>query len=261
MSSSDLKKILNNKTLGSSELTNRLNKYFLSNKENISAIKKAVTQAKTRLGHFQDVNSYLDKLKSVLKKNNAKKLNQFLKGYSKREEDKIQNIFNKLYPKVKKLNSVITLSRSGTVIRVLKLWHKKNKKLKVVVCESRPKFEGRLTASELVKSGIKVELITDAMMGIFIEKIDCILIGSDSILKNGNVINKVGSKALALLCKETKKSLYVVATTSKLSKKNTFKAEEENPNEIWDKNFKNLKIKNIYFEEVEKKLITKIITD
>ncbi len=261
MPSSDLKKILNNKTLGSSELTNRLNKYFLSNKENISEIKKAVTHAKRRLGHFQDVNSYLDDLKSVIRKNNEKKLNQFLEGYSKREDARIQTIFSKLYPEAKKLNSVITLSRSGTAISVLKLWHKKNKKLKVVVCESRPKFEGRQTAMDLLKAGLNVELITDSMIGIFVNKTDCALIGADLILKNGNVVNKVGSKPLALLCLEAMKPFYVVASKSKVSKKNQFNIKEENPDEVWKKKSKNLKVYNSYFEQVERSLITNVFTD
>ncbi len=159
------------------------------------------------------------------------------------------------------MKRVITLSRSGTVLEILKLWHQKNKKLKVVVCESRPKFEGRLMAKELADNGINVELITDAMMGLYVPKVDAAIIGADTVLKNGNVVNKVGSKSLALLCKEYKKPFYVVTSKSKLSKKKIFKPKKENPQEIWDKKVKNLSISNIYFEEIEKKLITKIFTD
>ena len=261
MSSHQLNHILNNKILGSSELVKLLNTYLLSIKNNIPKIKKTVSEAKTKLGHLEAINSYLNELTTYLKGNNKSKLIDFLKRFSVKENEKNESIFNKFYPNLEKVQSVITISRSGTVLNILKLWLQKNKKLRVVVCESRPKFEGRLTAVELAGIGVNVELITDAMLGLYIPKIDAAIIGADAVLKNGNVVNKVGSKALALLCREHKKSFYVVTSKSKLSKKKNFKAKKEKPQEIWDKKVKNLSISNIYFEEIEKKLITKIFTD
>ncbi|MCU0413500.1 MAG: hypothetical protein MUE91_03715, partial [Ignavibacteriaceae bacterium] len=77
----------------------------------------------------------------------------------------------------------------------------------------------------------------------------------------GNVVNKVGSKSLSLLCKENKKSLFVVTSKSKFTKKKIFKPKKEDPQEVWVNKFKNLSVSNIYFEEIENKLITKIFTD
>jgi len=256
-----LNHILNNKKLGSSELVNLLNDYFFSIKVKNKEIAKAIQQAKRELGHFGAVNNYLYKLNSVLVKKDKTELINFLSEHTSQEIKNIKIIFNKLYPHLKNLKSVITLSRSGTVLEILKLLHQKNKRIKVVVCESRPMLEGRSMAEELASNGIKVELITDAMMGIFVKKVDAAIVGADIILRNGNVINKVGSKALALLCKEYKKSFYVVSAKSKYSKKNICKPKKQNPNEVWDKSVKNLSVKNIYFEEIEKKFITKIITD
>jgi translation initiation factor 2B subunit (eIF-2B alpha/beta/delta family) len=253
--------ILNNKTLGSSELALLLNDYFLSIRNNRHLINKSIKLIKSSLGHFEVINSYLKEFKFLLNHNDNKVLLKFLREYSQNEEHKAQCIFKKLYPEVKKFTSVITLSRSKTVIEILKFWHKKNKKIKVVVCESRPKLEGRLTASELAKAGINVELITDAMVGIYVPAVNAAIIGADSILKNGNIINKVGSKALALLCNENNKPIYAVATRSKFTDKNKFKFKKENPNEVWRVNAKNIRINNVYFEEVEKEYITKVFTD
>ena len=261
MKSPQLNHILNNKSLGSSELVQLLNKYFLSISDNKPAIIKTARIVKTNLGHFEVVKSYLNEMSSVIKVKDRKKLLDFFKEYSINENQKTKIIFNSIYSRLKKPRNVITLSRSGTVLAVLKFWHQKNKKIKVVVCESRPKFEGRLTVKELSEVGIKVELITDAMMGLYVPKIDAAIIGADLVLNNGNVVNKVGSKALAILCKEYKKPFYVVTSKSKLSKKKILKAKKEKPQEIWDKKVKNLSISNIYFEEIEKKFITKIFTD
>ncbi|MCW8803963.1 MAG: hypothetical protein OQK57_06155, partial [Ignavibacteriaceae bacterium] len=108
---------------------------------------------------------------------------------------------------------------------------------------------------------IDTELITDAMMGLYVSQVEAAIIGADMIFKNGNVANKVGGKALALLCKEHKIPFFVVTTRSKFSNKNNFKPKKENPVEIWDKKIKHLSISNTYFEEVDKKLITRIFTD
>jgi translation initiation factor 2B subunit (eIF-2B alpha/beta/delta family) len=256
-----LNKILNDKIHGSSELSAMLNEYLFSIRNNPNQIKESIKLIQKKLGYFEVINYYLKELNRILRKKNKSDLINFLTSYSKKEDKKIESIFSKIYPVVKNIECVITLSRSKTVIDVLKLWYKKNKKLKVIICESRPKYEGRLMALDLVKAGINVELITDAMMGLYVPKIEAAVIGADSVLMNGNVINKVGSKSLALFCKEYKKSFYVVASGSKFSSKNIFNSKKENPKEVWDKQNNHLKVNNIYFEEIEKKFITKIFTD
>ena len=259
--SHQLDQILNNKTLGSSELVQLLNDYLFSIRNNKTEFINAIRLAKVKLGHFEAINSYLKELNSIMKEENKSELRDFLMSHSRNENEKIKIIFNKLYPKLRKVERVITLSRSGTVSEILKLWHQRNNNLRVVICESRPKFEGRLMAKELADKGISVELITDAMMGLIVPNVDAAIIGADIVLKNGNVVNKVGSKLLALLCREYKKPFYVVTSHSKLSKRKIFKPKKENPQEIWDRKVKNLSMSNIYFEEIEKKLITKIFTE
>jgi len=261
LKSHQLNHILNNKKLGSSELVRLLNIFFLSIKNNKPEIREAAKQTKIKLGHFEAVNNYLNNLNSILKRKNHTELIHFLSEHSNQEITKVGIIFNKIYPQLKNLESVITLSRSGTVLEILKLWHQKNKRIKVVVCESRPMLEGRLMSEELANNGIKVELITDAMMGIYVNGVDAAIIGADTVLKNVNVVNKTGSKTLAVLCNESKKPFYVVTTKSKISKKKTFQLKKQSPNEVWDKKIKNLSVSNSYFEEIEKKLITKIFTD
>jgi translation initiation factor eIF-2B subunit delta len=236
-----------------------LNDYFLSIYKDKTELLKSVLLIKAKLGHFEDVNSFLRNLKTATQ--SESRLFKFLIGHSAFQKEKVEIIFQKIYPRLKKLNSLITLSRSGTVLEILKLWHQKNKNIRVVVCESRPKFEGRLMAESLAESGIKTKLITDAMMGIYIPKVDAALIGADVILKNGNVVNKVGSKSLAVLCREYRKPLYVVSTKSKLSTTNEFKLKNEDPKEIFSRKVQNLAVSNIYFEEIDKSLINKIFTD
>ncbi len=256
-----LEYILNNKQLGSSELVNLLNEYFLSIKIKKPELIKSIRRIKTKLGHFEAVNNYLDKLSNVFEKKEKTELLNFLSEHSDQEIKKIEIIFNKIYPHLNNFKSIITLSRSGTVLEILKKWYQKNSRIKVIVCESRPMYEGILMAKELAATGIKVELISDAMMSLFVSKVDAAIIGSDMVLKNGNVVNKVGSKSLALLSQGHNKPFFVVTTRTKFTNRNTFYPRNENPIEIFDKKLKNLSVKNIYFEEIEKKLITKIFNE
>ena len=254
-----LNQILNDKTSGSSEIVNLLNDYFLLIRNNKSGFQKSILISKSKLDHFEEVNSYLKQLKTKLK--NEKELLKFLSSYSPLQKNKIERIFRNIYPRLKKFDRVITISKSRTVFEVLKHWFQKNPNIKVIVCESRPKFEGRLMAESLAKIGIKTTLVTDAMMSLFVPQVDVTIIGADTILKNGNVINKVGSKSLSLNCKENKKPFYVVTTKSKFSATNKFKLSKENPKEVYNKKVRNLSVTNIYFEEIDKKLITRIFTD
>jgi translation initiation factor 2B subunit (eIF-2B alpha/beta/delta family) len=256
--SHQLERILNNKRLGSSELVELLNEYLLSIGKVKSKISRSLHKVKKTLGHFEDVNSYIRQLQSA---NKAGRLHEFLSSYSIKHKDNLEIIFDKMYGRLKHLNSFITLSRSRTVLEILKLWYEKNKKIKVVVCESRPKLEGRLMAESLALEGIHTELITDAMMGLYVSRVEAAVIGADIILTNGNVINKVGSFSLSLICRAYNKPFYVVTTQSKFSSSDNFKIKKENPKEVLDKKNKNLTVRNIYFEEIDKKYISKVFTE
>ncbi len=75
------------------------------------------------------------------------------------------------------------------------------------------------------------------------------------------MINKTGSSILAISCEFYKKPLYVISDKSKIKETSVFEEEEKDPKEIYSGRTSQIKIKNFYFEEIEKKLITKLFTD
>jgi hypothetical protein len=85
--------------------------------------------------------------------------------------------------------------------------------LSVIVCESRPLCEGVAMAQRLAAAGLHVALITDAQAGVFVEEADVVLLGADAVTPAG-VVNKVGSKLLALAAKAA--GVPVVAVTDSL---------------------------------------------
>src|SRR3989344_2817138 len=151
---------------------------------------------------------------------------------------------------------IFTHCHSSAVVNVLKL----NRKLKVFNTETRPLLQGRKTAEELSKAGIDVVNIVDAAALEYIQKSDAVVIGADAILENGDAINKIGSGMFAEIAYDNKKPVYIITDSLKFSER-IVKIEHRIPEEIWNKNLRNLKIDNPAFSVVKSKYITKIISD
>lgn len=105
----------------------------------------------------------------------------------------------------------------GTALGVLYAATEEGKKLKVFADETRPYLQGaRLTAWELQKAGIHTTVITDNMTAHLMAKgeVDKVIVGADRIAANGDVTNKIGTYAVAILAKYHNIPLYVAAPMS-----------------------------------------------
>ena len=103
----------------------------------------------------------------------------------------------------------------GTALGVIR--SSKHKSVSVIANETRPYLQGaRLTAYELVQEGIPCTLITDSMAGHLMSKgeVDVVVVGADRIAANGDVANKIGTYALAVLAKRHGIPFYVAAPLS-----------------------------------------------
>ncbi len=169
------------------------------------------------------------------------------------------NKIAELTSKIIKEKAVITHSFSSTIIEVFK----KSFAKKVIVSESRPLFEGRKTALQLFKLNIPTVLIADVALGFFASKAEAALVGCDTILADGSIINKVGTYILALAAKDNNIPFYVASETIKISPKsiNEAKLEEGNRREIAEKLPKKIKAENLYFDVTKPSLITALITE
>ena len=103
----------------------------------------------------------------------------------------------------------------GTALGVIR--SSKHKDITVIANETRPYLQrARLTAYEMVQEGIPCTLITDSMAGHLMSKgeVDVIVVGADRIAANGDVANKIGTYALAVLAKRHGIPFYVAAPLS-----------------------------------------------
>ncbi len=87
----------------------------------------------------------------------------------------------------------------------------------VIATETRPLLQGaRLTAWELKHEAIPFTLIADSAAGSALRRglAGAVVVGADRIAANGDVANKIGTYALAVLAKENDVPFYVAAPTS-----------------------------------------------
>jgi len=255
----ELDKILNDNKSGSLEILlkfkNHLLKYYSDSQYLMIAIKKAGL----KLEHFPAVQEFIKSFKSELKKSDALQIKKFLQHSVSEQNNLLFELFNRHKNILLKYQKVTTISFSKTLLEIFKFWHKENPELEIFILESRPNSEGRILAKELLKLEIKCYFLVDAMMNYAVQNSDCVLIGADQILRNNNVVNKIGSYPLALCAKDAKKPFYVLATKNKITSKVNFFADTYSSNEIWKFRNKNLEIINHYFEEIPKRLITRIL--
>jgi len=256
-----LDKIISDRTSGSSEILTKLNKFLLSNIKEKGLIIESLSAVSIKLSHFAVIINYIDELNMLLASDSYERFTEYLRNNEEEGKLIIKEVFTKIYKKLPSAKIILTISKSGTLVNVFKFWHKKKTNLKIIITESRPANEGKLMAKELLMCGLKVEMITDVMAGIFVPKADAVIVGADVVLYNGNVINKTGSLTLALLCKHYKKPFYVLASKSKFVNKKQHKIHEESSDNIWKYVHPNLTTTNIPFEEIDRRFITEIISE
>jgi eIF-2B alpha/beta/delta-like uncharacterized protein len=192
-----------------------------------------------------------------LDRNKEKILNHF-----KESQEEINKFALKL---IKKGDVIFTHCHSTNVSGALIYAKKKGKKFEVYNTETRPLFQGRKTAKELQKAGIKVTMFVDSALGVALskeqgtKKVDKIFLGADALLKKG-IINKIGSEVICQIAKNEKIPIYIIADSWKFTKSKV-PIEQRKLNEVWNKAPKNIKIKNPAFEFVPRKYLAGIITE
>lgn len=114
-------------------------------------------------------------------------------------------------------DTILTHCNSTAVTSILKTAWRQGKRFEVIVTETRPRFQGRITARELRAVGIPVMMILDAAVRFFMNQVDKVLVGADAVTANGALVNKIGTSLIALAAHESRVRVFVAAETYKFS--------------------------------------------
>lgn len=161
---------------------------------------------------------------------------------------------------------VLTYSRSSTVLAGLRKAREEGKLFDVVVAESRPTLEGRTLAKELSELQVPVRFLVDALLATAADGADRILVGADALTPS-QVLNKAGTRLLALAAKDRAVPLHVVADTGKawLRKSDPTAAllsgKVRDPREVWDAAPYGVEVVNLYFELTPLELFASVICE
>ena len=160
---------------------------------------------------------------------------------------------------------VFTHCHSSTVTHLLAKAKAEGKNFKVICTETRPAFQGRITARELVELGIETTFIVDSAARTFMDSVDIVIVGADAITSEGNVVNKIGTSGLAVLAHEARVPFYVVSELLKYDPKTLSgeceKIEQRNPAEVWSDAPAKLIVRNPAFDVTRNRYIHGLICE
>ncbi len=158
-----------------------------------------------------------------------------------------------------------THCHSSTVVAAFLLAKERGARFTIHNTETRPLFQGRITATELASHGIPVVHFVDSAARLSLKGASALFLGADALLSDGTIVNKIGSELLAELAKARGIPVYVLASSWKYAgtPRTKFKAllEERSPAEVWPDAPRGVTIENPAFEFVSPRLITAIITE
>ncbi len=160
---------------------------------------------------------------------------------------------------------IFTHCHSSTVTRMIAKAKADGKNFSVICTETRPAYQGRITAREMVELGVQTMFIVDSAARSYMGDVDLVFVGADAITSEGNVVNKIGTSAIAVLAHEARKPFYVVSELLKFDPETlngTYeRIEQRNPAEVWSEAPKGLSVRNPAFDVTPSRYIHGIICE
>jgi methylthioribose-1-phosphate isomerase len=162
----------------------------------------------------------------------------------------------------------LAVSRLGTATAPMYVQHARGVSFHVYADETRPLYQGaRLTAWELSRAGINVTLACDNMAASLMSqgKVNLILVGTDRVAANGDVVNKIGTLGLAVIARHYGVPFYVACPSSTFDPDTMSGAsvpiEQRPPGEVTGDHAAKVPAVNPAFDVTPAALVTGIITE
>lgn len=113
-------------------------------------------------------------------------------------------------------DTVLFHCHSTDVMSCIRAAREQGKSLNAIVKETRPRKQGHITARQLRELDVPVTLVVDGAAGRYLDDADHVFVGADSVTADGSVVNKIGTRQLAVTARERDTPIVVAAQTVKL---------------------------------------------
>lgn len=143
------------------------------------------------------------------------------------------------------------------------------KDISAIVKETRPRNQGHITARQLRERDVPVTLIVDGASGRYLDEANHVFVGADSIAADGSVINKIGTRSLAVTARERDTPIVVAAQTIKLDPAtlsgHTVEIEYRDESEVIDEQTRaeigDIEVRNPAFDVTPPRYVDAIVTE
>ncbi len=161
---------------------------------------------------------------------------------------------------------VMTHCHSHCVIEIFRAAKRQGKDFTVIVTETRPLYQGTITARELVRGKVDVVYCIDSASAAVMAKATKVLVGADAITAEGAIVNKIGTYQIAIEAKEYKVPFIVACGTHKYDSRTALgfpePIEQRAVKEVLDPTkIRGAKIINPAFDVTPKEYIHEIVTE
>jgi ribose 1,5-bisphosphate isomerase len=143
------------------------------------------------------------------------------------------------------------------------------KEISAIVKETRPRKQGHITAKQLREWDVPVTIIVDNAARRYLDDVDHVLVGADSIAADGSVINKIGTSGLVVNARERGTPIMVAAQTLKLHPDtltgHTVEIEMRDETEVFTENDRaevgDVRVENPAFDVTPPRYVDAIVTE
>lgn len=164
----------------------------------------------------------------------------------------------------------LAVSHLGTATAPMYVAHEAGVRFHVYVDETRPVLQGsRLTSWELSQAGIDHTLICDSVAAHLMADgaVDLVIVGADRVTANGDTVNKIGTRALAIVAHYHDVPFYVACPSSTFDPSTAAGSdvaiEERSGAEVTDHipAVTGVKVRNPAFDVTPAELVTAYVTE
>jgi len=157
---------------------------------------------------------------------------------------------------------VFTHCHSSSAVAVIREAWRGGRRFTVLNTETRPRFQGRVTAAELAKDGIEVIHMVDSAAKYALDGADLFLFGADAVFSSGYLVNKVGTGIFCVVAHRYDVPTYCAAHTLKVVRDRVDEPlEQRGPAEVWADAPPGVLVFNPAFDKVHVKYVTAFITE